>query len=455
MKIWPTVLCLALILRVDARPGEAFAGQGESALNLLFWQKEDVTNTFGKLVFGAEPLQPGPNAEGFPNMQFGCEAPQRDGTVRIYGWRMAHSEERERRALEIVRCVTRDGLKFSNTEALWSQTNKDWQGFANLVYRPTDRAVFLFAWAPGALHVFRSADGRGWRPLTQKAYTDHDAMCVTWYPPFGEFLNYQNTLEAFPKRYPDNIGAFRRVLSFRRSRDGVQWESFSPPFLKGEKFWAPDSEDPADLEFYRSVVFSVQGRYAMLLQDYLAPPPEANSRRAKTKHGPRSQVEWAISPDGLNWRRPFRETDATENTGGLPVQGPLLRDGVIRFYSPDGKTAILLEDRIFYMTCRANGEFSTPEFTMPSSGLFLNANARYSPLEGETGRAYVMAELRDEHGEVVPGFERSQCLIANQDGHAIPLRWAGASASALAGRKVRIRFFLRDAKIYGVTGKTR
>ncbi|MBI3852354.1 MAG: hypothetical protein HY298_19025 [Verrucomicrobia bacterium] len=452
MKLPIGLVCLTLFVNVRSTPG-AEALETDPALHLLFWDQDDVTNTFGKIVFGAESLQPESDTIGFPNMQFGCELPRSDGTAWIYGWRMANWEDRSRRAIEIVRCMTADGLHFTNTEIVASQTNQDWQGFANIIQRPTDGALFLFAWAPAALHVFRSYNGRDWQLLTAKAYGDHDAMCVIWYPPFGEFVNYQNTLQPFPKRYPDNIGAYRRVLSFRRSKDGVQWESFSPTFLMGESLWTPDAEDPVDLEFYRSIVFPNQSRYAMLLQDYLAPPPEANSRRAKTKHGPRSHVEWAISRDGLNWQRPHRETDATENTGGLPVQGPLTRNGVMRFYSPDGKAAVLPEDRIFYVTCRANGAFSTPLFAMPSTGLFLSANVLYAPAEGTTGRAYVMAELRDKSGGVIRGFERGKCLIANQDGHAIPLRWDTADGSALVGRKVRLRFYLRDARIYSVREK--
>jgi hypothetical protein len=95
--------------------------------------------------------------------------------------------------------------------------------------------------------VFRSDDGRHWQALTEKAYGDHDAMCIIWYPPWNEFLNFQNTLQPFPKRYPDNVGAHRRVASFRRSKDGVHWDSFTPPFLQPERLWTPDANDPVDL----------------------------------------------------------------------------------------------------------------------------------------------------------------------------------------------------------------
>lgn len=432
-----------LVLTVCYLVGPAKALANTAQLPLLFWDAEDITNGFGKLEFGAEPLSPGGQATGYPNMQYGCEVPRPDGRVWIYGWRLASG------AIEIVRCATADGLTFEDTATVFSYANPNWQGFANIVCRPSDGTLFLFTWSAGHLYVLRSNNGNTWNLLTSNAYVDHDAMCVMWHPPFNKFINYQNTLQPWPKRYPDNIGSYRRVMSFRRSADGVSWESFSPDFLMGAPLWTPDAADPVDLEFYRSVVFPHQGRFAMILLDYIAPPPEANSRRATTKHGPRGRAEWAISRDGLNWKRPYRETDPIGDLCWLALQGPLTRNGVLRFYLPGGTVATMPDDRIFYVTCRGNGEFSTQLFTMPTNGLCLNADVRYLPCEGTTGRAYVMAELRGEDGQVIPGFERTKCILENVDGRTLALVWDGNYGRALAGRNVRIRFYLHEAKIYG------
>jgi len=335
-------------------------------LPLLFWTREDVADPLGKIEFDAHRLEVETGITGYPNMLYGCEAPRGDGSAWIYGWQLLSWSEKTNRALAIVRCATTNGRTFTDAETVFVRTNKDWQGFANIVRRPADGALFFFAWSPGALHVFRSDDGKDWRQLTNKAYGDHDAMCVTWEASRGQFLNFQTTLEPFAKRYPDNIGNFRRVLSFRRSTDGVNWEWFSPPFLQGEKLWKPDADDPMDLEFYRVVAFPHQGRYVMLIVDYVPAPAEANSRRATTKHGPRYLTEWAVSRDGLNWQRPFRDRDAAEKIIWAPLQGPLARGGVLRFYEREGKCASLPADRLFFATCRANGEFSTPPFAMPA-----------------------------------------------------------------------------------------
>ena len=420
-----------------------------ASLPLVFSTQDDVTSTLGKIEFDAHALEVEPGITGFPNILYGCESPRGDGSAWVYGWQLLNWSDKTNRALAILRCATLDGRTFANAETVFVRTNRDWQGFANLVRRPTDGALFFFTWSPGALHVFRSNDGKDWRQLTDKAYSDHDAMCVTWDAQRGQFLNFQTTLEPFAKRYPDNIGNFRRVLSFRRSTDGVSWESFSPPFLNGELFWKPDAGDPIDLEFYRVVAFPYQGRHVMLIVDYVPAPAEANSRRATTMHGPRYLSEWAVSHDGLNWQRPFRHRDAAENSIWSPLQGPLVRGGVLRFYEREGKCASLPADRLFYATCRANGEFSTPLFSMPVAGLALNADARWRPNESP-GQAYLMAELRDAQGRVIPGYERAKCLFENVDGHALPLRWGDRDGSELAGQMVRLRFYLRDARIYGV-----
>ena len=435
--------CAGMVLAAPA------TGPGGGKLPLVFWAPGDVADTFGKIRFGAEPLRREGQATGFPGMQYGCEAPRDDGRTWIYGWRIQNWGDRAKRTLEVVRCVTADGKTFTDTGTVFSFVNKDWQGFANIVRRPTDGMLFLFSWAPGALHVFSSQTGKDWRLLTDKAYSDHDAMCVTWHDGLGKFINYQHTLEPYEKRYPDNIGKLRRVMSFRESTDGVTWTPLSPAFLGGERMWKPDADDPADLEFYRCVVFPHQGRYAMLLCDYMPHPPAANPRRSTTKHSSRYLTEWAIGPDGINWERPFRETDAVEKTIWMPLQGPLIRGGVLRFYLPGGEIASLPDDRIFYVTCRANGEFSTPPFRMPAGGLVLNAAARYRPAE-RPGQAYIMAALCDRNGRVIEGFDRDACLFEDRDGRALPMRWDDEDGSAHKGRGVRLRFYLRDAKVYGI-----
>ena len=452
--------CLATLviagLWLAASAAGARADEPSSARPLVFWNAEDVVETAGsRLIFGAEPLRPGGQATGFPEgAQYGCSVPRDDGSHSIYFWRLANWQEPAGRTVEVLRATTKDGLRFENTQTVFREVNPKWQGFVNVVHRPQrdgqPGSLFLFSFSAGFLYAYQSADGTEWKLLTTNAYQEHDACCVIWHPGLNALVNYQHTLQPWPgKRYPDNIGAHRRVMSFRRSDDGVKWESLSPPSLEGKRIWTPDEDDPVDLEFYRPAVFEHAGRFAMLLLDYIAPPPEANSRRLVTKHGPRASAEWAQSRDGLDWQRRHRELDATQHFTWAPVQGPLVLDGRLRFYSSSGQVAELPDDRIFFVTSRGNGEFSTRPFTMPKAGLRLNAEVLFQPGEG-AGRAYLMAALLDEQGNPIAGFERAKCLLENVDGRDLPLAWQGADTASLAGRKVRLRFYLRDAKIYGV-----
>jgi hypothetical protein len=427
-------------------------GQETPPVRLVFWDEGDIADPFGKVRFGAEPLENEGVAVGYPDMQYGCEAPAGNGEAWVYGWRMQNWADAENRLLQIVRCKTRDGRTFTDEAVVFEYVRAQWQGFVNIVRRPTDGALFVFSWAewPGKLHVFRSDNGTDWTLRTDNAYEGHDAMCVMWHAESGRLINFQTVVQPYPKRYPDNIGERRRVLSFMRSKDGVAWETFAPEFLEGKELWEPDAGDPADLEFYRVVAFPLQGRYAMILNGYVPPPSEANSRRAITKHGPPYMSEWAISRDGLNWARPFRDTNVYEHQFWLALQGPLVREGRLRFYHPDGRIASLPEGRVFYATCRANGEFSSPPFTMPAKGLTLNADVRYREAEGDRGQAYIMVELLDVTGAPIPGFERTACLFENVNGEALSLRWRDKTGGDLAGQEVRLRFSLRDAKVYDV-----
>ena len=91
---------------------------------------------------------------------------------------------------------------------------------------------------------------------------------------------------------------------------------------------------------------------------------------------------------------------------------------------------------------------------MPAADLRLNAALPAPERPFAKDQAYVMVAVLDEKGNTVPGFEAEKCLIRNQDRCDIPLQWDGTSARQLAGKTVRLRFFLRSANIYAITART-
>lgn len=63
-----------------------------------------------------------------------------------------------------------------------------------------------------------------------------------------------------------------------------------------------------------------------------------------------------------------------------------------------------------------------------------------------------MAELLDDSDRVFPGYEKEHCIFQpTVDAADIPLRWAGKNGSELQGKRMRVRFHLRNADIFAVT----
>jgi hypothetical protein len=62
----------------------------------------------------------------------------------------------------------------------------------------------------------------------------------------------------------------------------------------------------------------------------------------------------------------------------------------------------------------------------------------------------VSVEVLDSSGEPIPGFTRDEALIIQDlDGLRVQPRWDGrADLAGLVGRTVRLRFYMRKAKLY-------
>jgi hypothetical protein len=208
----------------------------------------------------------------------------------------------------------------------------------------------------------------------------------------------------------------------------------------------PDADDPPDLEFYSGNGFWYHDRAYMMVLNYAASPLAAR------KHAPQLDNEWWTSPDGLRWERPARGLNVLEVFPQVPrLETPPMILGGNLVWLRGSMLLGLPEDRISFVSARANGEFSTRRFQMPGKGLFLNAAVPSPERAFAKEQAYVMVAVLDDKGQVIPGFEPDECVIQNEDRRNIPLKWGDSDASGLAGRSVRLRFYLRSANIYAVT----
>jgi hypothetical protein len=61
----------------------------------------------------------------------------------------------------------------------------------------------------------------------------------------------------------------------------------------------------------------------------------------------------------------------------------------------------------------------------------------------------LQAEILDEQDQVIQPFTRANCVAVSEDKTLLPVTWNGAAdLSALSGKPVKFRFYLRNGSLY-------
>ncbi len=473
MRGWAAaVFCAGQVLAADLPKGGYYQQPPElSPLKLLFSDPEDVYDTWGRIGFGASPIRPIGNCEN-PGFELKCCMPREDGTWDVYGYTGGHDiygeqgdPTKQLSRWRIHHALTKDGVHYAEAEVVFESAPGAWTHFASIAHNPLNHELLCIK---GVLlkegfenHVYHSKDGRQWIPGERNpVYYDGDSWGQLWSPRLRRWVTTTKSFQIVRKHLPDHgntrTGQVRRVCSVRSSQDGDHWEPSDPvlihagaPLLPVDLLITPDEKDPPELEFYRGVGFGYADRCFLMMLNYAASPPPVNPR-FPDKHGPQLDTEWWFSREGLKWSRPFREVDATPDGVRVISHNPMIIGGKLLFHFGD-KLFGMPEDRLTYLSARANVEFSTRTFSMPSKPLMLNAAIPSPDRPYATDQAYVMVAVLDEQDRVVQGYEREKCILKNLDKTNIPLRWADKDNQGLKGRKVRLRFFARAARIYAVS----
>jgi hypothetical protein len=304
-------------------------------------------------------------------------------------------------------------------------------------------------------------DGTGWRKLNSRIiYRGQDSFGLTWNRKLKKFVNYQTSYQPFPKRFPDNMPKVRRVLHIRTSTDGLRWTpggSFGVdgPHLPADQLITPDRNDPPDTEFYHFAPIDLGEFWAGIMVKYVSQPKEIG-KSGPFPHGPFLGCEWWVSADGFKWDRPFRRTSSLD---GLPLSfsyrlaQPVAFGDELRWASR-GIVYALKRRRMFYTYCRANAVLTTRTLALSGAPISLEVGfvaAKRS--EGEhCSRGYLMAELLDSKGKVIPGFERDKCVFRGLAQTRLTLKWAGRHLPPSgAGTRVRLKLHFREVRLYSVS----
>ena len=293
-----------------------------------------------------------------------------------------------------------------------------------------------------------SPDGLRWtkyagNPVIQRSSDSH--MLLGWDENHGKYVAY-----ARPSVHEGNrIRRIGRAVS----DDFVSWTD-------PEDVLVPDDEDPPGTEFYGMPVFQYEGHYLGQLFVYQTFLEEPQIRFYGT-----IDVQLASSRDGISWervggRKPFipngppGSIDAGEvYTARGPVQ---VGDELWFYYSTcalehgvngrSGSIALAKLRLDGFVSVDGGDELGyllTKPFRCDGGQLQINAAAR--------GGAVRVAVL-DESGVQFDGFSRPDCALFDGDSVRHQVTWRqNTTLDDLRGRTIRLKFYLRSAKLYSFT----
>jgi hypothetical protein len=178
-------------------------------------------------------------------------------------------------------------------------------------------------------------------------------------------------------------------------------------------------------------------------------------------------VQFAVSRDGVNWQRPWREPVIPVGFPGSGAEGQVYVAGMVNhgdqiyvYYStiPTPHLTGDLVTPVVNVVARAiwrkdgltsvdapyeGGEFTTPLVTLSGAALELNAQTG--------GGGFIRVEVLGQDGHPIRGFTLAESeQIRGNSLHHVPAWKSEAKFADLAGRPVRLRFKMRDAKLYSM-----
>jgi len=309
------------------------------------------------------------------------------------------------------------------------------------------------------IRAARSKDGIRWEALRGYALPEWgDRFNAMAHRDGGKFVVLGRAPGA-SERYGQD-----RTVSRTESEDLVHW---TEPVL----VHCPDLADTPHMRIYSATAFRYEGHLLGFLERMHMSPDLLDP-------------ELTFSHDGTVWRR-FHERPAFIERGPLGTWDgnwvslhsgpPILHRGRLWFYysgrSGAHATPYPIIGGVGLATLRRDGFVSIgaaeqPGFleTVPlvwrGADLLVNAdNRRRDDSHPNYPAGWVAAEVRDADGRIVEGFSLGDCLRIEHnterrtpDGYT-PIRWGGERRmGSLDGRSVRIRFVLKDARLFAFKG---
>ena len=318
---------------------------------------------------------------------------------------------------------------------------------------------------PLADHEPEATNNRSWDvPLSMS-----DAVDVLYDPKGDLFVIYGKMwIDA-----PDGGMYWKHGMGRTTSKNFIDWS-------KPELLCVPDEFDPPHLEFHTTPVFFYQDVYFCL-----------NQILNRAEGGGVIDIELGISRDGIDWRRPFRESffiprpgAETENRTGQVEKDqfdsgsiftnstPVFLEDEIRFYyggyskgatGADDYTHVsgvgmvtLPRDRFAGITPVAVSNQSTLKSPLQNVGQMTLkpislSNVTQILLNADASAGEIRVELLDLSGRRVQGFTREESYTITGDSLVHQVKWTESRLSDLDSDAYLLRLHLYSATVYALT----
>ncbi len=301
-------------------------------------------------------------------------------------------------------------------------------------------------------------------PKGRQGYRD-DGMCVAFSADGIRWTKHANNPVLSAKKQERSISDVMSVMYDRRANKFVVYaKGWAEPWPRFRQIVRTESSDfvhwsepevvlrhafdAADPQSYGMVVSQYESLYLGLLCSYKKPGDET------------IDIQLTVSHDNRRWARAADQATliptgpAGSWDDGMLFCAPLItfKNQVLIYYGAwDGPhnvsnrragigLATLRKDGFVSLDAGPDeGRITTRLLDDAAGPLLVNADARGGSLR---------VEVLGADGEHLPGFEASDCLPVTTDGTDLPVRWKTQAAVPLADKGVRLRFILREAKLY-------
>lgn len=310
--------------------------------------------------------------------------------------------------------------------------------------------LFIYQWPEKQrmLTVYFSPDGIHWSEPAARSGPLGDRS-TAFYNPFRNVWVY--SIRAYE---PAGIGRYRRYWEDPDVLQAAHWTEGQPPFWVGADRLDPQ-RDATPCELYNLDAAAYESVLIGLFSIWRGQPND----RAKP-----NDVCVGFSRDGFHWHRPDRK----------PLMGVSERYGDWNWGNVQsaGGCCLVVRDKLyFYVSGRkgmagspASGECATGLATLRRDGFAsMDAGAEGGSLitrpvrfagkhlfvNVDAAQGELRVEILDADGKPIPPFTEKNCRPVSLNSTIEPVRWKGArDLSALVGRPVRLRFSLRNARLY-------